>query len=82
VFQARIFEERGLFSLEDIAHGIADKLERRHPHVFNKPHIPTNNLQKQWENIKREEKSQQGQRSSTLGYISSQLPACDINPGF
>ena len=34
VFQARIAEERGLFGFDDVASAIADKLERRHPHVF------------------------------------------------
>jgi MazG family protein len=76
VFQARIFEERGLFSLEDVANGIADKLERRHPHVFNKSRNPADiDLHKQWERIKREEKSQQGQPTSTLGNTPTHLPA-------
>ena len=34
VFQARIAEERGLFDFDAVAASIADKLERRHPHVF------------------------------------------------
>ncbi len=34
VFQARIAEERGLFDFDTVATSIADKLERRHPHVF------------------------------------------------
>lgn len=76
VLQARIFEERGLFSLEDIANGIADKLERRHPHVFNKSHHPTTcDLHKQWEHIKREEKAQQGRQASTLGNLPPHLPS-------
>lgn len=76
VLQARIFEERGLFRLEDIANGIADKLERRHPQVFNKSHIPTDHdLQKQWDSIKKEEKSRQGQPTHTLGDLPPHLPA-------
>src|ERR1700729_3057843 len=34
VFQSRIAEERGAFKMADVATAIADKLTRRHPHVF------------------------------------------------
>lgn len=34
VFHARIAEERGAFSFDEVAAGVADKLVRRHPHVF------------------------------------------------
>jgi ATP diphosphatase len=34
VFHARMAEERGLFAFNDVARAIADKMERRHPHVF------------------------------------------------
>jgi MazG family protein len=34
VFYARIGEEQGRFDLDKIAEGIADKMVRRHPHVF------------------------------------------------
>src|ERR671923_1558621 len=33
VFHARMAEEAGLFDFEDVARAIADKMERRHPHV-------------------------------------------------
>src|SRR3954453_14224364 len=33
VFHARMAQESGLFGFEDIAAAIADKMERRHPHV-------------------------------------------------
>lgn len=36
VFHARMAEEQGLFVFDDVANAIADKLERRHPHVFPK----------------------------------------------
>lgn len=76
VLQARIFEERGLFTLEDVANGIAGKLERRHPHVFKKTATPTDcDMHKQWETIKQEEKSQQGLATSTLGQPPAHLPA-------
>ena len=34
VFQSRIAEESGLFSFDDVANAINDKMIRRHPHVF------------------------------------------------
>jgi ATP diphosphatase len=34
VFHARLAEEAGLFSFDDVATAIADKMVRRHPHVF------------------------------------------------
>ena len=34
VFQSRIAEEDGLFAFDDVATAIADKMERRHPHIF------------------------------------------------
>lgn len=34
VFQSRIAEEAGLFAFDDVAHAIAEKMERRHPHIF------------------------------------------------
>lgn len=34
VMHAAIAEEEGLFTFEDVAKTIGDKMERRHPHVF------------------------------------------------
>ncbi len=34
VFHSRIAEEAGAFTLADVATAIADKMERRHPHIF------------------------------------------------
>ena len=34
IFHARMAEEQGLFAFDDVVTAIADKLERRHPHVF------------------------------------------------
>ena len=34
VFHARIAEEAGAFAFADVATAIADKMERRHPHIF------------------------------------------------
>jgi ATP diphosphatase len=34
VYHARMAEEQGAFAFDDVAQGIADKMVRRHPHVF------------------------------------------------
>lgn len=35
MFHAVIAEEEGLFTFDDVAQGISDKMVRRHPHVFS-----------------------------------------------
>src|SRR6202030_2136096 len=39
VFHARMAEERSLFAFDDVAGLIAEKMERRHPHVFGDARI-------------------------------------------
>src|SRR5229473_7303156 len=39
VFHARMAEEVGLFAFDDVAAAIADKMIRRHPHVFDAEEI-------------------------------------------
>jgi MazG family protein len=38
---ARIAEDGGLFSLEDVIRGATEKMVRRHPHVFDPAHVAT-----------------------------------------
>ena len=59
VFHARMAEEQGLFAFDDVAHAIADKLERRHPHVFgDEAAKPDGAAQKtRWEDIKAAERA-------------------------
>lgn len=74
VFQAQIFQERGLFTFDDVANTISTKLIRRHPHVFKEGHTVENNeeLHRQWEEIKRSEKSNQ---PSLADQLPKHLPA-------
>ena len=63
VFHAVIAEQNGKFNLEDVAKGIANKMERRHPHVFGD--IKTKDIKKikdNWETIKANEKKSEKQR--------------------
>lgn len=75
VFHARMAEERGWFGFGDIAAAIADKLERRHPHVFGDVEISDAETQTAaWEAHKRNERAQRGQRGVLAG-VPLALPA-------
>ena len=64
VFHARMAEEQGSFSFEDVHQAICDKMLRRHPHVFGDVEIRDANHQKQvWEIYKTEERKQKGSQS-------------------
>jgi len=59
VFHARIAEEKGQFSFDDVAQGIADKMLRRHPHVFGESRdqqVSDAELSQQWQALKQAEK--------------------------
>ena len=76
VFQARIAEERGLFDLEAVAAAIADKLERRHPHVFGTARVESAEAQTQaWERHKQAERAARGQGTGALDGVTLGLPA-------
>jgi XTP/dITP diphosphohydrolase len=71
-FHSRIAQEHPTdpFSIEDIASGIADKLIRRHPHVFGDVEAKSSEEVKQnWEELKRAEK---GRNSATDGVAFAQ----------
>ena len=71
VFHARIAEERGAFAFEDVATAIADKLERRHPHIFGDATDGGHHL---WEQIKADERAAK-QDASALAGVAFGLPA-------
>ena len=76
VFHARMAEEQGLFAFDDVANAIADKLERRHPHVFgDEAARPDGAAQKaRWEDIKAEERQSKAQHG-VLDDVPVGLPA-------
>lgn len=74
VFHAAIAEERGAFTMEQVMATLADKLIRRHPHVFGDQEIASSEAQiANWEKIKKEEKGEE--RRSALSGIPPHLPA-------
>ncbi len=57
MMHARIAEEEGLFSIEDVINGITEKMIRRHPHVFGNEAVSgSEEVLKNWEEIKKKEK--------------------------
>jgi tetrapyrrole methylase family protein/MazG family protein/ATP diphosphatase len=75
VFQAQIFEERKQFDFHDVAAGIADKLVRRHPHVFSHDDsaAQAGELDKQWDEIKRSEST--NNKTCLADHLPRKLPA-------
>jgi MazG family protein len=60
VFHAELAQERGDFSFDDVAQGVADKLVHRHPHVYGDSAVSdTDGVLAQWDAIKRAEKGEQ-----------------------
>ena len=56
VMHAVIAEEEGLFTMEDVCEMIADKMVRRHPHVFGEVNVETSDeVLKNWDEIKKKE---------------------------
>jgi XTP/dITP diphosphohydrolase len=59
VLQAQVAQDNGTFDLATIAHGIAEKLIRRHPHVFGDVEVNgVDDVHHNWERIKAEEKGE------------------------
>jgi MazG family protein len=61
VFHAQIALDRGAFGIDEVARGIADKLVRRHPHVFADGDATTPaEVQSNWDELKQVEKGRTG----------------------
>jgi MazG family protein len=75
VFHARMAEEAGLFAFDNVAQAIADKMERRHPHVFGDAEIASVAAQNEaWEAHKAAERQASG-GASVLDGVALALPA-------
>ncbi len=77
VFQARIAKEEGKFDFAQVCDVIADKLTRRHPHVFADVEVSgSGEVIRNWERIKAEERKEKGQAPrSAIGGVPVALPA-------
>jgi len=75
VFQCAIREEEGLFAFDDVARTLAEKLVRRHPHVFGDAVADSSGqVLRNWEAIKQAEKGKKPDRSALDG-VPATLPA-------
>ena len=75
VFHARMSEEAGEFTIDDVADEICRKLIHRHPHIFSDVNAETTEqVLKNWEAIKSDEKSRKTV-TDKLRSIPPMLPA-------
>ena len=62
IFQAQMFSERDAFDFNDVVNGLAQKLIRRHPHVFTPENVTeqtattAEQVTQQWEQVKQDER--------------------------
>jgi ATP diphosphatase len=85
VFLARMHEEAGDFSIGDVVDGIADKLVRRHPHVFERGDgqdaLTSGQVVERWETLKARERALAGKKApenkvkQTLSGVPRTLPS-------
>lgn len=74
VFHARVAEESGIFSMQDVIDEVSEKMVRRHPHVFGQVSVrDAAEVVVNWEAIKKREKAYE--RNSVLDGIPKGLPA-------
>lgn len=77
VFHSTIAEENGSFTFSDVINDIADKMERRHPHIFGGGDKigSADEVIELWQQIKAEERKKANKKESVLGKIPKNLPA-------
>jgi tetrapyrrole methylase family protein/MazG family protein len=68
VFHSQLMAEAGVFTIDDVAQAIADKLVRRHPHVFGDVKVKdADEVVQNWAKIKAQEKVGKADRSILAG---------------
>ena len=80
VFLAQLEQEEGRFGIEDSVRAIADKLVRRHPHVFKRDEgeaalDTANQVRTRWEEIKTQERGGSAKPKTLLSGIPAALPS-------
>lgn len=75
IFITRLFQEKGDFSIDDVARDISAKMIRRHPHVFGAAKVKnTEEVRQNWQQIKETEKKQLDNKS-IVDSVPRSLPA-------
>ncbi len=73
VFHARLAEEEGAFSMQDVVDDIVTKLIRRHPHVYGTIEVGSSDeVLQNWDAIKQDEKKE---RTHALDGVTKGQPA-------
>ncbi len=76
VLQAQIATEAGAFTMADVVGDIADKIVRRHPHVFGDVHVDgVDEVLHNWEGLKEAERQAEGGSRGLLDGVPAGLPA-------
>lgn len=76
VFHAQMGRELGLFDFASVALGLADKLTRRHPHVFGDAQAAdAAAVHGTWERLKAEERAARAEAQGALAGVALALPA-------
>jgi MazG family protein len=76
VFHAELARERGDFAIADVAGAIADKLVRRHPHVFADVQVSgADDVVRNWRQIKAAERADRPADGGVLADVPRALPA-------
>lgn len=76
VFQSLIREDEGKFALAEVIENVSAKLVRRHPHVFSDKAVDgVDDVLRNWEKIKKEERKESSQSRSALAGVPKCLPA-------
>src|SRR6188508_2196548 len=70
VFHAELARERGDFAIADVARAIADKLVRRHPHVFADVQVSgADDVVRNWQQIKAAERAERRVEGGVLADV-------------
>ncbi|WP_198683875.1 nucleoside triphosphate pyrophosphohydrolase [Aliidiomarina celeris] len=76
VFYAQLGKESQWFDFDDIAQAMAEKLIRRHPHVFGSETVSdAHEVKQRWEALKRSEREEKGGNETVFADVPNNLPA-------
>jgi len=76
VFQSELAAEAGRFTVADVARAIADKLVRRHPHVFGDVQVrDAAEVIRNWSRIKAQERRDKGDDGDLFSAVPRALPS-------
>ncbi|HMJ08230.1 MAG TPA: nucleoside triphosphate pyrophosphohydrolase [Pyrinomonadaceae bacterium] len=75
VFHSTIAKEKGDFTIDDVAGGVAEKLVLRHPHVFEDAKLETAaDVLDNWDELKANERKVSGRPETTRDSILDEVP--------